>query len=470
LLETEIVVKRRDLLKRAALGAAALPISTTLGSTLSAQQSQGTPVAPSDRVRVGFIGVGGFGYGTNLPGFMRNADVEVAAVCDVLDANVDRAVTLSGGKARRYKDYRRLLEDKAIDAVVVTTPEHWHAIMTIDACDAGKDVYVEKPCAHHIKDGRLMVEAARRNNRIVQVGTQQRSGAHFQRVAKYVREGRIGDIYYATCWHHSPRSAPVTPVKGGPPAGMDWDLWLGPAPNLPYDEVMNVGRRGSWDFWGGNLTEWGSHLADIVFWAMNVKAPERVAALGGQFHRKQGQIPDTLQISYTYPGFLFHYSILHHNSYGLNGDIGAARFGSYGIQFHGTKGTLFVDRSGFRLTPQPTRQEEPNQPPGPPTTDSRAPGFYYTTEIQPEVSDSSVQHPPHVRNFLDCVKSRKRPIAEIEDAHYTNTALRLGNISYRVGRTLRWDAAREVVVDDAEANALAVGTYRAPWKPRGLTS
>ena len=145
--------------------------------------------------------------------------------------------------------------------------------MGIDACDAGKDVYVEKPIAHHIRDGRLLVDAARRNNRIVQVGTQQRSGAHFQRAVKYVQEGRIGDVCYASCWNHSPRTLnPPAPTKGGPPPGMDWDMWLGPAPKLPYDEVWNTGRRGSWEFWGGMITEWGSHLTDIVLWAMNAKA------------------------------------------------------------------------------------------------------------------------------------------------------------------------------------------------------
>jgi hypothetical protein len=141
----------------------------------------------------------------------------------------------------------------------------------------------------------------------------------------------------------------------------------------------------------------------------------------------------------------------------------AARFGSFGMQFQGTKGTLFVDRSGFRITPQPTRMEEPNQPPPPPTTDSRAPGFYYTTEILPETSDSSVQHWPHVRNFLDCVKSRKRPNADIEDGHNANVVNRLGNIAYRVGRRLRWDSTKEQVIDDAEANRLVIGTYREPW-------
>ncbi len=226
-------MKRRDLLKSVALGAVALPVSADLVSSLNAQQPQGTPVAPSDRIRVGFIGVGGFGFGTNLPDFMKNADVEVAAICDVYEPHVKRAVDLAGGKPKAYRDYRRLLDDRGIDAVVVTTPEHWHAIMTIDACNAGKDVYVEKPCAHHIRDGRLMVEASRRNNRVVQVGTQQRSGAHFHRAVKYVQEGRIGDIHYAACWHHSPRSAPAAPIKGGPPPEMVWVMWLGPAPNLP---------------------------------------------------------------------------------------------------------------------------------------------------------------------------------------------------------------------------------------------
>jgi predicted dehydrogenase len=203
-------------------------------------------------------------------------------------------------------------------------------------------------------------------------------------------------------------------------------------------------------------------------WAMKVGAPESVVAAGGLFHKKEGQIPDTLSVSYKYPGFLFHYSVLTHSSYGLNGDVGAARFGSYGMQFQGTKGTLFVDRGGFRIIPQPMRHEEPNQPPPYPTTDSRQTGFYYTTEIMPEQSDSSQAHEPHVRNFVDCVKSRKRPNADVELAHATNTTCRLGNIAYRVGRTVHWDAAKEQVIDDAEANKLVLGSYREPWKPKGL--
>jgi predicted dehydrogenase len=451
-------MKRRELLKAAALGAM-IPVESAF--------SQGPRVAANDRIGVGAIGVGNMGA-SDLNAFLGNSDVEVVAVCDCYQPNLDNALKLTGGRAKAYGDYRRLLEDKNVQAVMIATPEHWHALMCIDACEAGKDVYVEKPASHHIRDGRLMVEAARRNNRVVQVGAQQRSGAHFQRIVRYIQEGRIGEICYATVWTHFPMPRPRAQVTGGPPPGMDWEMWLGPAPRLPYDEVWNYGRNGYWDFWGGNTTEWGTHLIDIVLWAMTAQGPQSTVAIGGQFHRKWGQIPDTLQITHEYPNFLLHHSILNHNTYGLNGDPGAARFGSYGMQFHGTKGTLFVDRAGFRITPQTTRREEPDQPPSPPTTDSRRPGSYYTTEILAEQSDSSVQHGPHVRNFLDCVKSRKQPIADIEAGHYANTVCRLGNIAYRVGRKLRWDNAKEQVIGDAEANQLAVGTYREPWKPKGL--
>jgi predicted dehydrogenase len=453
-------VKRRQILEAAALGA-------LVGARSASARQGASPASPGERIGVGMIGVGNFGT-ANLRQFLRHSDVDIVAVCDVVPSSVEKAIALSGGKARAYRDYRRLLEDRDVDAVVITTPEHWHAIMCIDACDAGKDVYVEKPVAHHVRDGRLMVAAARRNQRIVQVGTQQRSGLHFQRAVRYVREGRIGDVHYATCWNHSPLATPRTLVKGGPPEGMDWDMWLGPAPKLPYEEVMNVGRRGYWDFWGGMLTEWGSHLADIVLWAMEVQGPETVVAVGGRYHKTEGEIPDTLQVSYRFPKFVLHYSILHHNSFGPNGDPGAARFGSYGMQFHGSKGTLFVDRGGFRVTPQTTRQEEKDRPEAPSPPDMRAPGFYYTTDVLAEQADSSLQHEPHVRNFLDCVKSRKDPVAPIEAGHYANTVCRLGNIAYRVGRALRWDAVREEVVGDPEANRLAVGTYRDPWRPKEL--
>jgi predicted dehydrogenase len=453
-------MKRRELLSGAGLAA--------LGTR--AAPAQRAPA--SDRIGIGVIGCGNMG-GFDQRDFQASDVADIVAVCDVDQANVEKARRMAGGKPQAYSDYRRLLEDRNVQAVLIATPEHWHAIMCIDACEAGKDVYVEKPASHNIRDGRLMVEAARRNNRVVQVGSQQRSGVHFQRAVQSVRDGAIGRVRYVTCWNHTAR--PADPPRRAaapaePPTGFNYDLWLGPAPKLPYAEVFPSGRRGSWDFYGGSLTEWGAHSADIVLWAMGVQGPLSVVAAGGHFDVKDQQIPDTLEVLYEYPEFLFQYSVLQHNSFGPNGDPGAARFGSYGTQFHGTKGTLFVDRAGFRITPQPTRRAEPGHPPRAEELhpDERQLGYYYTAEITPEQSDSSAQHLPHVRNFLDCVKSRQRPVADIEAGHHTNTVCRLGNIAYRVGRKIQWDSAKEQVIGDDEANHLVIGTYREPWRPKGL--
>ncbi len=441
----------------------------------SAGVAAGMPAAraaASDRIGVGIIGCGGQGTWDQRV-IQSQPDVEVVAACDVYRPNLERALALAGGKAKTYHDYRRLLEDRNVQAVVIATPEHWHALMCINACDAGKDVYVEKPASHNIRDGRLMVEAARRHQRVVQVGSQQRSGAHFQRAVKFIQDGKLGRIHYATCWNHSASAAAAAreaPVPSAPPPELDYDLWLGPAPKRPFAEVWGRGRRLLWDFFGGMLTEWGSHMADIVLWAMGVRGPRSVVAAGGLFQRREGEIPDTLQVTYEYDDFLFHYSVLSHNAFGPNGDPGSARFGSYGIQFQGTKGTLFVDRAGYRVTPQMTRHEDPAHPPRPIQWyhDERQFGYYYTTDCLPEQGDSSIQHPTHIRNFVDSVKSRKRPNADIEDGHATNTVCRLGNIAYRVGRKLRWDAAQERVIGNEEAQRLVVGAYRAPWVPKGL--
>ncbi len=198
-------MKRRDLLKSAAVGPLVAG-QLTLG--------QAPRAAANDRIGVGAIGVGGMGT-SDLNAFMSNPDVDVVAVCDCFQPNLDNALKLTGGKAKAYRDYRRLLEDRDIQAVMIATPEHWHAIMCIDACEAGKDVYVEKPASHHIRDGRLMVESARRNKRVVQVGTQQRSGAHFQRIVRYIQEGKIGEICYASVWTHFPTSRPRRLSRAG---------------------------------------------------------------------------------------------------------------------------------------------------------------------------------------------------------------------------------------------------------------
>lgn len=455
-------MNRRELLKNSGFAAA----FASAGSAASPARADA-----NSRIGVGFIGVGGMGT-SNLRDFMRNSDVETVAVCDVHRPTLEQAVARTEGKAKSYADYRKLLEDPNVDAVVISTPEHWHAVMCIDACNAGKDVYVEKPASHYIRDGRLMVEAARRNKRVVQVGSQQRSGAHFQRAMQHIHDGKIGDVYYVAVWNHSSRlGGPGRDDPSNVLADLDWDMWLGPAPQRPYEPgIWETRGRKYWNFYGGMLTEWGAHLLDVALWGMKAKSPRTVAASGGQFFDKDGEIPDTLSVNYEFDGFLLNYSVLRHNSFGHNGSEGAARFGSYGTQFHGAKGTLFVDRQGYTITPQPLRKADPKHP-----AVLRAAGeepgeaySYYARDIEPEHGDTSDQHFSHVRNFLNCVKSRKTPNADIEVGHYTNTACRLGNIAYRVGRRLTWDAAKEEVAGDPEANKLVVGTYREPWAPKGI--
>jgi predicted dehydrogenase len=431
------------------------------------------PASANDRIGVGIIGCGGMGR-MDQTDFQKNPDVEVVAVADVYRPNLERALEMTGRKAASYTDYRRLLENRQVQAVVVATPDHWHPLITVDACNAGKDVYVEKPVSRCLREGRLMVEAARRNDRVVQVGLQQRSGTHFQRAAKFIQEGKLGKVHYAQCWNHEilkPEGL-GNPPDSNPPEGMDWDFWLGPAAKVPFNKSYHPGNwRWFYNFGGGKLTDWGPHLVDIVHWAMQTDAPLSAAASGGKlFVTDNRDTPDTIGVIFEYPGFLLHYSSLVHNTYGHDGNAGSKPFGSYGIQFHGSLGTLFVDRAGYAVTPQLEARYEP----GGETfhnafDDLTGTGLYYTGEGKAEKGTTSLQHLPHVRNFLDCVKSRQKPIADIEIGHRATAACHLGNIAYRLGQKIRWDAKAEKILDNEAANRMLTRPYRAPWKLEGLS-
>ena len=464
-------MKRRELLGRAsALGAALLGGQRAFaqGAPPPGETAARDPrPAASDRIRVGFIGVGSFGT-VNLRDFLANADAEVVAICDVFKDNLEKAVSLAGGKARTYHDYRRLLDDREVDAVVISTPEHWHANMCIDACDAGKDVYVEKPASHHIRDGRLMVEAARRKNRVVQVGSQQRSGAHFQRAVRYVQDGRIGDVHYATCWQHSPRSVPRPKVNGGPPPGMDWEMWLGPAAKLPYDEVMNGGRHRYWEFFGGNLTEWGAHLADIVLWAMKVTGPETVVAAGGRFHRKEGEIPDTLQVTYKYPTLPV--SLLDPSPQQLRAE---RRPG--GRALRQLRDPVSRDQGHALHRPGWLPHHPPDRSPGraQPTSavaHHRQPAARFLLHHgdpargfgQLAAARATRAQLPRLRQEPQAAQRRHRGGPRRQHRLPAGQHRLPGGAPAAVGRR------KEEIVGDAQANRLAVGSYRAPWKPRGI--
>ena len=450
---------RRSFLKQSALAAAA------------PGAAQERKAATNGRVGVAVIGCGGMGR-LDLADFQRNPDVEIVALCDVYRPNLERAQSLTSGKATGYRDYREILGRKDVDAVVIATPDHWHPLMTVDACAAGKDVYVEKPISHNVREGRLMMEAARRHKRVVQVGIQQRSGSHFQRAVKAVQDGRIGKVHYAQCWNHA-RGGPEGmgfPPDAAPPADLDWDLWLGPAPKVPYNPARR-NFRVFWDYAGGELTNWCVHLIDIVHWAIGQDAPLSAASSGGKYFIKDCRdCPDTQEVIWEYPGgCLLHYSTLVHNSFGHSGHPGNKPFGSYGILLHGTEGTLFIDRAGYEIVPQERqRAEKVSEGFREAYDDLTGSGLYFTSEIAPERGTTSLQHRPHVRNFLDCVKSRATPAGDIEIGHKATATCHLGNIALRTGEKIQWDAAAERITNSARANDLLRRDYRAPWRLEGL--
>ena len=414
-----------------------------------ASARQGRPAPPGDRVRVGVIGTGRQAL-TVMRAHLSQPDVDIVALSDVYEPNLAKAAELTPA-ADRYADFRRLLDRNDIDAVIVATPDHWHALQTILACQAGKDVYVEKPTSVAVAEGRRMVDAARKYRRIVQVGTQQRSSPHFAEAVELVRNGSLGRVTMVRTWNVGNQTPDGigNPPDSEPPAGLDWDLWLGPAPKVPF----NANRFGVhptawstfryfWDYAGGLMTDWGVHLIDIVHWAMDVDAPLSVAASGGKLALEDNrETPDPLLATYQYPRVIMSYETRSANARPIN-DHG------YGIEFYGTDGTLFVDRGGFALVPERRRVSEDE----------------WVDRTQPRTGESVPPTVSHARNFIDCVKSRTLPICDIEIGHRSSSAAILGNLAYRSGASLRWDREQEEVRGNDAAARLVERSYRKPWK------
>ncbi|CAN5803399.1 Gfo/Idh/MocA family oxidoreductase [soil metagenome] len=469
-------MKRREFLSSTAAGVTGGLVTGALSSTQAAgpgipqsAQSQGRVRGANDRIRVGSVGVGGMGR-SHLNNFMQMDDVQIVTVCDVWDVNRARARRMTerqqAGAAEVEPDFRRVIDRTDLDVIVVATSDHWHAIPMVMACRSGKDVYVEKPISHTIHEGRKMVQAARQHNRIVQAGTQQRSGRHFQEAVKVVQSGVLGKVHRVATWNYGNESPAGIgrPPDGPPPSGLDWDFFLGPAPKVPFNPNRFIFTfRWFWDYAGGMMTDWGIHLLDIVLWAMKEEAPRRISAAGGNFVLDDNrETPDTIDALYEFDSFICTYSNRTGNAYQAGGN-------GYGIDFYGTDATLFVDRSGFEVIPEtggrtkaptPMYLAEQEETPKPwqrewSANPARAAGMR---------APSSDQNLSHIRNFLDCTRSRQRPISDIEIAHRSTAMSMLGNVAFRTGHKLVWDAAKEECVGDAEANALLWREYRAPWK------
>ncbi len=394
-------------------------------AALSGQFAGAAPA--SERVRLGVIGVRGRG-GELAAEFAKRADCEVVALCDVDDASFTKtapAVEKIAGKAPRIeKDFRKLLDDKEIDAVVNATPDHWHALVAVMACQAGKDVYSEKPASHNVVEGRRMVEAARKYKRVVQIGIQRRSMPHVIEATKFVREGGIGTVGMARAWILKEREA-IGPGKlAEVPPGVDYAMWQGPAPDRPFmSNRFHYNWHWFWNWGTGEIGNNGIHGLDVARWGLGVDAPLTVSSGGGRYVFDDREVPDTQVVTYEFPKACL---VWEHRLYDKQPMEGLG----FGIAFYGDKGVLLVDEKGWKVR------------------GGADAGGKATAGLS-----------AHLTNFVDCIKSRETPNADVEVGHLSTRLCHLGNISQRIGRKLRFDGLTESFPGDAEANALLAREY-----------
>lgn len=398
--------------------------------------------ASSPNEKVG-VAVQGCGRGSGLAlQFSRATHSQVVTICDV-DENrsgrlCDRIEAETGRRPQAEQDFRRLLERPDIDALVVATPDHWHAPVTIHACLAGKDVYVEKPCSHNLAEGRLAVQAARKHQRIVQHGTQLRAAPHYADAWERIRNGILGKPLMVKAINNQRRRRvphrPDEPV----PAGVNYDLWLGPAPAKPFNQGRFHGSwHWMWDYGTGDMGNDGVHQVDLGRWALDLKAPKAVSCSGAKLGSKGDaqETPDTLVVTWEYEDLLFVYEQRDFTPYRMPGH----RHDNDNIIF-GDGGYMIIDRDGYQV--------------------------YYPNEKGRSFYEKWTDPLTHYQNFIDCVRSRKQDelIADIEEGHYSSMLCHLGNIAYRTGRRLEFDGETETFPADTEANALLGREYRAGYE------
>jgi predicted dehydrogenase len=420
-------LRRREFLQTATLGTAA------------AFAGSGATASANEKVVLGIIGTGGQGR-HHVESYRSLPEVEVAYVCDVDENRLARANQLVP-RAKSVSDLRRILDDKSVDAVSIATPDHWHAPAALLALDAGKHVYVEKPCSHNVREGRWLVETAKRTGKLVQHGTQSRSAPLIQAGIEVLRSGLIGTVLVARAWNvqYRPSIGKAKPTE--PPASLNYDTWVGPAPMVPYQANR---QHSSWHWWyefgTGDAGNDGVHEIDIARWGLGVEThPSRVAAVGGKyFHDDDQQFPDTMTAVFEYPG---------------DGQVGQKRqllfemrLWSHYYPYHIDNGNEFLGTKGRMLLTKRGKLE---------VFDER--GQRINVKIP---DDKSVAIRPHQQNFVDAIREAKELRANALTAHLSATLPHLGNVACRVGRSFVFDPATEQIAGDAEANQLLQRTYR----------
>jgi len=425
-------------------------VLSTAAAALTTSLFTGRVKGANDRLAVGFIGLGAMGSG-NLGYAMQVPDVQPVAICDVYQPHEERAVAAArknGFQPKPVKDFREVLADKSIDAVCISTPDHWHAYMTVEACKAGKDVWVEKPAAVYVEEAQKMVQAARKYNRVVQAGTMQRSGGYFKKAAELVAAGVAGEVTFCHTFQSgmTKREGWGNPPDSDPPPGLDWDLWLGPAPKVPFNANrwgVNTATfptfRYFWDYAGGAMTDWGVHLIDPLHQCFHEVMPTSVVALGDKYYvQDNSETPDTMHATFHYPKFLVTYESRTCNPLPLFGrDQGA------GTTIHGTEATIFVNRSGCWVIPN-----------------ARSTAEAAAWEKDRDMAQMNV---PHWKNWVECIKTRAKPTSDIETCARSSTVCLLANLAMRYKQRLDWDEANWTVQQDSVKPHLKA-RYRSPWK------
>ncbi len=405
------------------------------GATLATGQHAVRAAGANERIRVGIVGCRNRGHqvAANLLGTKR---FEIAALCDCDAAMLDVAMKqLDGkldGKPRLEQDFRKLLDDPRIDAIVNATPDHWHALIAVLALDAGKHLYTEKPLSYNYADGAAMVAAAKRHPRqTVLVGTQQRSAPHFHSARKFIAEGGLGKVAFARGWITFDRGAWPKVHDSDPPATLDYDMWVGPAPMQPYNQNrLHYNWHFLYDYGTGDLGNWGAHWLDSIRHLLDLGIPLAASGVGGSYVVNDvKEWPDTQTVLYEYPGLTVLWELREWTPRGVHDR-------SQGAEISGDKGVMVIDRAGWTV---------------------------YAKEGEPVTRPGGNLESPHAGNFADCITGSAKPNASVEEGHKTATLIHLGNIATLVRRRVAWDAAAERIIDDDQANGYLSRPYRQPW-------
>lgn len=429
-------ISRRQWLQATALAPAIIPASA-LG--------RGGQPPPSDRISLGIIGVNGMGQ-SNLANCARHADVVVTAICDVSQERREKVLAKHKNTAAGYDDYRELLARKDVDAVIIATTPHWHALMAIDAARAGKDIYLQKPMTLYPDETLAVRNAVRRHKRISQIGTQIHAGSNYRRVVEWIRSGKLGPVSVVRTFNvmnQGPEGIGRAPAQD-PPPGLRWNMWLGPARARAFNALLyadSYNHASFWDYSGGWTPGMAPHIIDLPIWALDLGVPALTSCTGGRFIIKDdGDAPDTQEITWQYPNLTMTWMMSCCNSFAF--DFGRGRPARrLGIYFHAVNGTLFTDYGKHEVVPEGNFLKDATPPP---------------QSLEPS--------PGHEREWLDCVRSRREPSCSVNYHYKVDLAITLANLSYKLGRSVRFDPKTERIVGDKQAVKLARPVYRAPWK------